>query len=184
MQQPVLFLAVVLLLSAGCIGSTAFNGYFASFSGILERNGAMGSLGVPGEMNQVNGLLVELFALQNWLSKQPLSPDRAAISQLVEAELNLASMQQHFLLGQEQARLANLAFPSCEPESKLGKAVVHLETAQAQSILAEQNFKSFQADYSFFARQTKIGFDSLSLNLAASKQSIAQNKQNIQNFCP
>lgn len=175
---------LALLLASGCIGNQGFGKYWNDFSTILKRNGADSKNLLPPTLEQLNGLEVELSAYQVSVEKQPSSSDKEAILRLVEAELNLMHMQQNVLLAQEQTRLANLAFPSCEKNSNLGKAIMFFENASAQAILAEQNLQSFASAFPSQSQQTGIDFEAMRMELEGSKQGIQQAKETVKQFCP
>jgi hypothetical protein len=184
MHQLFFGFLILALLLAGCVGSASFTQYWNDFSKILVRNGGDNHNLLPPTMEQLNGLEIELAAFQAAVEKQSASSSQQAILKLSEAELDLVRMQQNILLGQEQTRLANLAFPNCQPESNLGKAIAFFENANTQAILANQNFSAFASDFLVESQQTGIDFESLKASLSNSKDSTNQSKQTLQNYCP
>lgn len=185
MKYPFLcVLLAMLFFSIGCIGITGFSQYYTDFSRILTRNGADNQNLLPPTIEQLNGIELEMIAYQKAIEKQPLSADQQAIILLMETELNLVYMQQNILLAQEQTRFANLAFPSCEKSSNLGKALAFFDQAKAQATLAEKNSNAFLSDYYEQSQQTSIDFEILKAGILGSQQSIMQSKQTIENFCP
>ncbi|MBU0635872.1 hypothetical protein KKE06_02490 [Candidatus Micrarchaeota archaeon] len=178
----ILFLAV--FLSMGCIGTAGFAQYNTDFSNVLNRNGSDTQNLVPPTLEQLNALELEITALQETIKKQGISTDQQAILLLIEMELNLIHMQQNILVGQEQAQFANLAFPSCEPTSNLGKAISFFDQAKTQATLAGKNLDSFTTDYPAQSQQTQIDFEILKTSILGSQQSITQSKQIAEQFCP
>lgn len=174
----------LLVLSAGCIQNTGFGFWSAEFNKTLERNGASTQNLLPPTIEQLGGLEIELVAQQTAIEKQSVSQDQQAILLLMDSELNLVHMHQNQLLGQQQARLANLAFPNCSAESNLGKSIGFFENAQAQGTLAQQNFAAFKNQYKTQSEQTGIDFEALRGWLIVTQQGITQSKQAVQDFCP
>ncbi len=177
-------LLLLLLLLSGCLGSPGFGQYWNDFSKILTRNGGDSKNLLPPTLEQLNGLEIELSAHQASVEKQGASSGQQAVLKLIEAELNMVHMQQNILLGQQQSRMANLAFPNCKPESNLGKAIAFFESANTQAILASQNLEAFVSDFPAQSQQTGIDFENLRLSLTGSKEGISQSKRALQNYCP
>lgn len=184
MERAFLGLLLLLLLASGCLGSPGFGQYWGDFSKILTRNGGDSKNLLPPTLEQLNGLEIELSAYQASVEKQGASSGQQAILKMIEAELNMVHMQQNVLLGQQQSRMANLAFPNCKPESNLGKAIAFFESANTQAILANQNLEGFTSDFPGQSQQTGIDFENLRVSLSGSKKGINQSKQALQNYCP
>lgn len=177
-------LLTVLLFSFGCVGGQDFAAYYGDFKKMIVRNGGSEQNLVPGTIGQLSALELEMASFQGVLDKEPLSQDREAARLLVELETNLIQMQKAVLESREQSSFANLAFPSCTPTSNLGKAIAALDTANAQATLAKANLQSFRNDYAALSLQTGIQWEQMGLSIDASKESIQNQKETLQGFCP
>lgn len=184
MKIALCLFVLAVLVSAGCVQSAGFSANYQNFKDALERNGANENVLLPPTLEQIRGLKIELSGLESAVQAQPDGTDKEASLALIDLENDLANMQENYFLGTEQTQLVNYIFPSCTPQSNLGRAIVFFDNAGKQADLAGKKSGIFSANYSGFASQTQIDFEKTKSLAEQSKGLFASLKQQTQQFCP